>query len=147
MTDIKRESFGCCRNSTIHQTFLALQRSDLFHDHPLRVRIAFQRVAAWLPARPASIPIIEINASFTKMLRDKAARERGWKFGNYTLLLLQAIIKAAIDAGALCSNRVKQVPKLLPPPPPPSTCRRRIRPVRQPTYSSVNLLKRENSSV
>jgi len=134
-------------NETVRDAFLDLQQSERFREYPLQVRDALQRIAAWLPPRQASLRIIEINASFAKMLRDKAARERGgYKWGNYALFFVQAIVKAAVDAGALSNNRVKCVPKLPPPPLPASTSRRRIRPVRQPISSPANLSKKENSS-
>lgn len=132
-------------SQTLKHALLAYQNSHRFREHPLQVRAAFQRVATWLPPRQASLPLAQVNASFAKMLRDKAGRERGYKFGNHTLLMLQSTIKAAIDAGTISKNRVRQVPKLPPPPLPASTCRRRIQPVRQPISSPVNLLKKENN--
>jgi hypothetical protein len=134
------------QNRSIREAFLLLQSAPRYREYPLKVRDAFQRVATWLPPRHASLPITEINASFAKMLRDKAARERGWKFGNYALLLLQAIIKAAVEAGTLSSNRVKQVPKLAPLKAPPSRDRRRIKPIRGGPLVENNLAKVENST-
>ena len=133
-------------NRTVREAFIDLQQSERFREFPLRVRDAFQRVATWLPPRQASFPIVQVNASFAKMLRDKAGRERGYKFGNHTLLMLQSIIKASVDAGTLSSNRVKQVPKLLPPPLPPSALRRRIAPIRHPNSSATSVSRKENSS-
>lgn len=118
--------------------------SDQFRQHPLQVRAAFQRVATWLPPREAAFPIKEINAAFARMLRDKAARERGWKFGNYALLLVQAISKVAVDAGALPNNRVKWVPKL-PPPRRQSTERRYVKPARYQTRGSTEPRKSESA--
>ena len=113
----------------LHSAFLQLQLSPTFLAYPLEVRAAFGRVAAWLPSREAFFQIIAVDASFAKRLRDKAARERGYRFGNYALLMLQAIIRAAIDSGALSSNRIAQVPRLLPPRQ-HSAQRRSIRPIR-----------------
>jgi hypothetical protein len=138
--------FGRGSSGTVREAFIGLQQSDRFREYPLQVRIAFQRVATWLPPRQASLPITEINASFAKMLRDKAARERGWKFGNYALLLLQAIVKVAVEAGTLPSNRVKQVPKLAPVKGPPSRDRRQIKPIRGGLLVENNLAKAENST-
>jgi hypothetical protein len=121
---------GRGQNGTVREAFIDLQQSERFREYPLQVRAAFHRVAEWLPTRQASLPITEINASFAKMLRDKAARERGWKFGNYALLLLQSIIKAAVDAGTLSANRVRLVPKLPPPRQQSTHNRRAIKPVR-----------------
>jgi hypothetical protein len=137
---------GRGQNGTVREAFIDLQQSERFREYPLQVRAAFHRVAEWLPTRQASLPITEINASFAKMLRDKAARERGWKFGNYALLLLQSIIKAAVDAGTLSANRVKQVPKLAPLKGPPSRDRRRIKPIRGGLLVENNLAKAENST-
>jgi hypothetical protein len=114
--------------------------SDEYWTYPVGVRAAFQRVVTWFPPRQASFPLAEINASFAKMLRDKAGRERGYKFGNHVLVLLQAIIKAAVDAGALSTNRIKQVPKLLPP-------RRRIAHERRRVKSPRQLCGLNSSSV
>jgi hypothetical protein len=119
--------------------------SDEYRRCPLQVRDAFRRVATWLPSRDASFPVTAIDSSFAKMLRDRASRERGYKFNNHTLVLIQVVVARAVDTGMVTHNRVRQIPKLPPPPRPTSTCRRRIRPVRQST-PSVNLLKRENSS-
>jgi hypothetical protein len=111
------------------QALVDYQRSDQFCEHPLQVRMIFQVVTIWMPDREASTPLVEINASFAKRLRDRAARERGYRFGNYALLMLQAVIKVAINSGTLSSNRVVQVPRLLPPRR-QSTHRRNIRPIR-----------------
>jgi hypothetical protein len=80
------------------------------------------------------------------MLRDKAARERGWKFGNYALLMLQSIIKAAVEAGALSTNRVKQVPKILPPRQ-QSNHRRAIRSIRHRVLASPHSVESGKSAV
>ena len=134
-------------NVSVGEAYAQFRTSDEYWSWPPSVRVAFHKVHCWLPQRATKTALAGVNARFARALRDKAARERGWKFGNYALLLLQSIINAAVHAGALSNNRVKQVPKLLPPSLPPSTCRRRIRSVRQPIYSSANLSKRENSSV
>jgi len=131
MTSSTGGAFNFGPNHTVCEAFIELQQSEQFREYPLQVRDAFQRVATWLPPRQASLPIIEINASLARMLRDKAARERGWKFGNYALLLLQSIVNAAVDAGTLSKNRVRQVPKLLPPRQQPTSHRRRIDPIRR----------------
>jgi hypothetical protein len=139
--------FGRGSSGTVREAFIGLQQSERFREYPLQVRVAFQRVATWLPPRQASLPITEINASFAKMLRDKAARERGWKFGNYALLLLQSIIKAAVDAGTLSANRVQQVPKLLPPGQQSTHNRRAIKPVRSQILASNTPLQSGKSAV
>src|ERR1019366_5759207 len=97
------------RTETISSSFRRFQSSKGFRECPLKVRTELQRVYNWLPTRQASFPITQVDATFARMLRDKAARDRGWKSGNYALLLLQAIIKASVDAGMLSNNRVKQV--------------------------------------
>ena len=122
--------FGRGPTGTVRQAFIDLQQSEQFREYPLQVRDAFLRVGAWVPPLQASSPVVQVNASFAKMLRDKAARERGgYKWGNYALLFVQAIVKAAVDAGTLSRNRVAQVPKLLPPRQ-QSSQRRGIRPIR-----------------
>jgi hypothetical protein len=134
------------RADTLAQAFVKFRSLEKFRSYPLKIRTYFQDVADWLPDREAYFPVTYINASFAKRLRDKAARARGWKFGNYALILLQILISNAAETGAIAVNRVRQVPKLPPPPLPASTCRRRIRPFRQPISSPVNPLKKENSS-
>jgi hypothetical protein len=131
---------------TLKQLVIEFQESRHFRELPLSVRTRFIAILDWLPKREASWPLSEINASFARTLRDKAARERGWRFANYALLLLQSIVNSAICAGTLSIDRVRQVPKLLPPRLSPSSCRRSIRPVRRLIYSTENLSKRENSS-
>jgi hypothetical protein len=138
--------FGRGPNGTLREAFIEVQQSEGFREYPLQVRAAFQRVEAWLPPKQAALPITEIDGSFARMLRDRAARERGWKFGNYTLLLLQATINAAVEAGTLPTNRVKKVPKILPPSLPTTTFRRRIRPARHPISSPASLSKKESGS-
>jgi hypothetical protein len=103
------------RQPTLREAFEELKASDGYWQLTLPVRLRFQQVASWWPERDAQLPLANVNAAFAKMQRDRAARERGYKFGNYALLMLQAIIKAAIDAGVLSRNRVAQVPRLLPP--------------------------------
>jgi hypothetical protein len=133
-------------DDTLKEAFLEFQGSEEFRDYPLQVRTAFQRVITWLPPREASFPIATIDASFGRMLRDKAARERGYKFGNYALLMLKSIIKVAINAGTLYSNRVAQVPRLLPPRQQPTNSRRAIKPIRNGLIAVDHASKAENSN-
>ena len=119
------------RRASLREALASFLASDEYWAYPIGVRAAFLSVAAWFPTKQSSLPMIEINASFAKMMRNKAARERGWKFGNYTLLLLQSIVTAAVDAGTLSKHRVRQVPKLLPPRQQPTSYRRRIDPIRR----------------
>jgi hypothetical protein len=126
--------------------FIEFQTSDCFLEHPLGVRTAFQRIAAWLPVRDASYPLARINASFGKMLRDRAARERGWKFGNMTLVLVQILVARAVKTGTLADNRVKQIPKLPPVSGQQSSGRRYIKPVRHRIASIPVPLKTENTT-
>lgn len=125
--------------------FAELRDSDEFRAYPLQVRAAFQRVAAWLPSREASFPITQINASFAKMLRDKAACERGWRFGNQALAMLQIVVARAVASGVLEKNRVRQLPKILPPRQ-QSNQRRAIRPIRHRIPASTNSPEYEKSS-
>jgi hypothetical protein len=131
----------------IREAILELQLAPQYREYPLEVRSAFHRVAAWLPPREASFPIAQVNASFATMLRDKAGRERGYRFGNYALLLLQSIIKAAVDAGTLSANRVRLVPKLPPPRQQSTHNRRAIKPVRCQLLASNTPLQSGKSAV
>jgi hypothetical protein len=76
------------RDGTLVQALFEFQKSDEFCEHPLQVRMAFQVIATWMPDREASTPLVEINASFAAHLRNKAARERGWHFGDHALVLV-----------------------------------------------------------
>jgi hypothetical protein len=134
------------RNSSLREALASFLASDEYWTYPVGVHAAFQSVVTWFPPRHASLPIVEINASFAKMLRDKAGRERGYKFGNYALLLLQAIIKAAVDAGALSTNRMKQVPRLLPPRRQLAHDRRPIKSPRRPAGLNSNSARTRSSS-
>jgi hypothetical protein len=133
--------------NTLKGALLQFRSSDSFRERPLQVRTAFDKIIQWLPDRDGSLPLDAITASFARTLRDRAARERGWKFANTTLVLVQMLVGRAIETGVLAVNSVKQVPKLPPPPLPASTCRRRIKPVRGSISLSANLLKKENSSI
>lgn len=116
---------------TLRHAIVDLKSSDYYRNLPLELRTAFAKIESWLSGREASFRLEDITASFARMLRDKAARERGWKFGNHALVLVQLIINAEVDAGTLSKNRVRQVPKLLPPRQQPTSHRRRIEPIRR----------------
>ena len=139
MTDIKGRG-------SLREAFQDFEKADAYWSYPLSVRSRFQRVAAWWPNRDASFRLAQVNANFAKTQRDRAALAQGWRAGNFALVLLQALVAEAVEAGVLTNNRVKQVPKLLPPRLPSRTDRRRIPAVREPIYSSTDLSKRENSS-
>jgi hypothetical protein len=118
------------QSGTLIEALFDFQKLDQFREHPLRVRMIFQAIVVWLPNRERTFPLAAVNASFAKQLRDKAAQERGWRFGNHALVLLQAVIARAVDIGTLTVNCVRQIPKLPPPFRVPSNDRRAIRPVR-----------------
>ena len=128
------------QNCSIREAIVEFQLAPRYREFPLPVRAAFQRVAAWLPERDAAILLPEITASRAKKLRDQAERQRGWRFANQTLTLIQAIVVRAVNAGVLTKNRVRSVPKILPPRQ-QSNQRRGVRPIRykipKPTHSAV----------
>jgi hypothetical protein len=130
---------------SVYEAYRDFRGSPEFRNYPLRVRDAFQRVATWLPAREAAFSIVEINAPFARMLRDRACRERGWRFANFTLALLQALIARAVDSGMLTKNPVRQIQKILPPRR-QSNERRPIKPIRYRQLVANTLSKAENSS-
>lgn len=137
--------FGRGSSGTVREAFIDLQQSERYREYPLQVRASFERVATWLPPREASFPITGINASFAKILRDRACRERGWKFANLTLVLIQRLVADAVEAGALESNRAAQVPKLPPTRQPPTSHRRHIKPVRNRVARISDARKAESS--
>ena len=134
------------RDGTLIQALFEFQRSAQFREHPLQVRMIFQSIAVWMPDRERYFPLVKINASFAKRLRNNATHERGWRFGNHALVLIQAVVARSVSTGILTTNRVRQVPKLPPPLLPDSACRRRIQPIRESVSSAENLLKKENTS-
>jgi hypothetical protein len=135
-------------DDTVRDAFEMLRRSVTYRErYPMEVREAFARVICWLPPRYASLPLAKIDAMTAKILRDKAGRERGYRFGNCTVFLLQSIIKEAVSAGALSTNRVKQVPKLLPPRRQLSNDRRSIKPRRNHAGRNLDLQKTRTSFV
>ena len=133
-------------DDTLIQALFEYQRSDQFREHTLPVRMTFQAIVVWMPDRERSLRLIEVNASFARRLRDKAARERGWRFGNHVLVLLQTVIASAVGIGMLTVNSVRQVPKLPPPFRQPGNGRRTIQPIRHPVAESPNLPKKETST-
>jgi len=114
---------------SLRGAFRDFENSAAYWRHPLSVRSRFQQVASWWPARDADFPLTGVNAAFAKTQRDRAARAQGWRAGNFALILLQTLVARAVEAGALTTNRVKLVPKLLPPRH-QSYQRRDIRPIR-----------------
>jgi hypothetical protein len=132
---------GSLRNAFDH-----FRSSDEYWLLPFVVRNSFQKIAAWLPDREALLPLAEINASSAKRLRDKAARERGWKFGNMTLVLIQVLVARAVETEILTSNRVRQVSKLPPPHRQPTSHRRHIEPVRHRAVAPTSPKKKKNST-
>jgi hypothetical protein len=132
--------------NSLQIAFSNFANSDRFRKHPLSVRMAFQRVADWLPPREASWPMIEINTSFANLLRDKAARERGWRFGNYALILVQTLVAEAVTAGKLSKNRIRQVQKLPPPRVHVGNSRRSIKPIRHRISASADSILNDSST-
>lgn len=130
----------------IRQAFVEYEQTDQFRNHPLEVRIRFHRVADWLSRREAMWPLVDVTASFTRMLRDRAARERGWRHGNFALVLLQTLIARAVDSGTLVKDRTRIVPKLLPPRGNVCNDRRRIKPIRHRISASGDSILKENSN-
>ena len=99
---------------SIREAFQEFRASDDYWDYPPSVRTSFQTISLWMSDRDASFGMAEVNASFAKILRDRGARERGWRFGNTVLFLLQTLVARAVKSGALSKNRVKHVTKLPP---------------------------------
>jgi len=122
------------------------ENSNAYWSYPISVRSRFQQVVSWWPERDASFPLVKVNATFAKMQRDRAALAQGYRAGNFALVLLQTLVVRAVDAGALSSNRVKQVPKLAPLKGSPSRDRRQIKPIRGGLLVENNLAKAENST-
>jgi hypothetical protein len=130
----------------LEEAFSSLIASEGFRGYPLAARAAFLSAHAWLQPKVRDTLLIGITASLARNWRDQAARERGWRFGNIVLVLVQTVVARTVAAGELAPNRVKCVPKLPPPRLPASIDRRRIRPTRQPIHSSKNASKSENNS-
>jgi hypothetical protein len=134
------------KNVAIREAIRNFLETETFRTLPLQIRTQFSKVATWLPEREALFLVFDINASFARNLRDKAARERGWKFGNFALILVQAVVANAVAAGILSKNRVQQLPKLRPFPVPIGNSRRRIKPIRHRISAVTDSLQRENSN-
>jgi hypothetical protein len=132
------------RRCTIREAFRDFETSSAYWSYPIAVRSRFQQVAAWWPDRDACFPLAHVNATFATMQRDRAALARGWRAGNFTLIVLQLLIARAVESGVLTINRVKQVPRLLPPRQ-QSSRRRRIRPVRRPIRGLIDYRKSESA--
>ncbi|WP_128958263.1 hypothetical protein [Bradyrhizobium guangzhouense] len=101
-------------NFLVCEAIADFRQSEGYREFPLQVRSYFESIAKWLPAREASLPLAAIDAGFAKRLRDRAGRERGYRFGNHTLLLIQVLVKRAVRAGAPLKDRVRNVPRLAP---------------------------------
>jgi len=117
------------RARTLREELLALQNSERFMEYPLQVRTAFIKIQRWLSDREASLLLENITAASARMLRDRAARERGWRFGNQTLVLLNIVVMRAVSCGILSKNRIRQVSKI-PPPFRPTNERRPLKSIR-----------------
>ena len=129
----------------LKEAFFTFLESEQFRSRPLNVRTTFRSVATWLPDREASFLLEDVTAPFARMLRDRACRERGWRFANFTLALLQAVIARAVDSETLSRNSVRQIRKILPPRR-QSNERRSIKPIRYRQLVANTLSKAENSS-
>lgn len=140
-----RAVVGAMMTNNVGECFRAFEASERFREYPLQIRVAFQKVAAWLPEHVAPLSMAEVNAAFTNRLRHKAYRERGQKFSNQLLVLLQTLVKIEIANGSLLSNRIRQVPKLRLAPPLLGTDRRYIPPIRQPISSHTNPVRKKSS--
>ena len=105
--------------------------SGCFHTLPLEARVSYQRLIRWLPHRERSLTLQDVTASFARVLRDRVARELGWRNGNRMLSLIQLVIARAVQSGELQKDRVRNVPKLPPTRPPNYRLRRRIPSLRE----------------
>lgn len=99
---------------SLREAFQEFENSTAYWRYPMSVRSRFQQAVSWWPDRDANFLLTQVNATFAKMQRDRAALARGWRAGNFALILLQTLIARAIENGVLTVNRVKQVPRLLP---------------------------------
>ena len=86
--------------------------SESFRMLPLRIRSEFLSVITWLPPEEAIWDVTKITAARARRFRDKAARSRGTRFANYTLMLLQSVMNHCITRGTLAANPVVKIPKL-----------------------------------
>jgi len=130
-------------HSSLQSAFDRFRSSGDYWLLPLAVRSTFERIAAWLPSHEALSPLDELNASSAKRLRDKAARERGYKFGNMTLVFIQILVARAVEAGELDRNRVKYVSKLPPFRAPADFRRRSIVTIRRKLSAKTRQSKRD----
>ncbi len=133
------------KKASLRQAFQEFENSNTYWRHPPSVRMRFQQVVSWWPVRDAQFSLADVNASFAKRQRDRMALAQGWRAGNFALVLLQALVARAVDAGALPTNRVKVVPKILPPRH-SSNQRRGVQPIRHRISASLDSSDREKSS-
>jgi hypothetical protein len=134
---------GCV---SLREAFQDFENSDAYWRYPLSVRSRFQQVVRWWPPRDAELPLTQVNAAFAKRQRDRAAFAQGWRAGNHTLILLQALVAKAVEAGVLPVNRIRQVGKLSPPRQHPTSYRRPIKPVRDRNPASTDSSKSGKST-
>ncbi len=131
--------------TSLIEVFEDFRTSDEYWRIPLSVRARFDLVVSWWPERDARFPLANIDAAFAKIQRDRSARAKGWRAGNFTLVLLQTLVEYAIKSGAPTKNRVRQVPKLPLPRRPPTNDRRPIKMLRHRGFEVPDSLKTEKS--
>ncbi len=131
------------RPETLYRACKEFQCTDPYRLYPLQVRTRFQDVLKWLPDRDATTPLTEVTRDFIWDLRNKATRRHGFRFGNMSLVLMQAVLAWSVANGTLKENPAISVPKARRPNSSAGRDRRRIAAVRAPVAPLSDSTKKE----
>jgi integrase len=97
---------------TIGLLFTAYRASPKFHGLAPRTQADYRKVIDWLSAIHG-MPLISIDPPFARGLRDKAQSARGFRFANYVLAVLSAVLSWGVEYGHVDGNVIRgQVAKV-----------------------------------
>src|SRR5438132_1324685 len=86
-------------STTLIDAYADFCRSTEFRKYPLKVQASFESAFAWLPKPEKMLSLTNLSAHGARRLRNRGARERGWRFGNMVLALLQILVARGIANG------------------------------------------------
>ena len=100
--------------TTVAQAYEQFRLGGQYQQLPLRTRAGYQLVAEWL-ATTITMPLDVVNVALVRQLRDKAHRDRGYRFANFVLAFFLDVIAYAVEAGQLrhdpIAGRITKIPR------------------------------------
>jgi hypothetical protein len=96
------------------QAYDQFRLTEQYQKLPLRTRAAYHVVFEWLAAA-ITMPVAAVNAALVRQLRDKAHRDRGYRFANFVLAFFLHVVAHAVENGQLrqdqIAGRISKIPR------------------------------------